>query len=129
MRLGKCLYSYRISFSSLTRANVEKRKTFVRTVVRNAYQRRSLPTPPFLDSSQDTLAVSTVRVQDYDNNLAAQFIESVIDQKRESHFIYAVRTGLQCASLNPLVLHYQKALIYSVLPMKCIGWIRSSKNR
>ena len=128
MRLGRCLYSYRISFSSLTRGNVEKRKTFVRTVIRNSYLRRSLPIPPCLEHSQDKLAVSAVSLQDYDNNIATQFMESVIDQRREGHFISAIYTGLQCASLHPLVLHYQKALIYSILPMKCIGWIRSRKN-
>lgn len=128
MRLGRCLYSYRISFSSLTRGNVEKRKIFVRTVLRNAYLRRCLTIPPCLDHSQDKLAVSAVSLQDRDNNIAAQFMESVIDQKREGHIISAIYTGLQCASLHPLVLHYQKALIYSILPMKCIGWIRSSRN-
>ena len=128
MRLGRCLYSYRISFSSLTRGNVEKRKTFVRAVVGNAYQRRNLPIPHLFDPSEDRLAVRAGSVQDYDNNIAAHFMDSVIDQRREGYFISAIYTGLQCASLHPLVLHYQKALIYSILPMKCIGWIRSRKN-
>lgn len=128
MRLGRCLYSYRISFSSLTRGNVERRKTYVRDVVRKAYLRRGLPIPLALDASQDQVAASVVSVQDYDNNIAAQFMESAIDLRREGRWCAAVATGLQCIRLHPLVFHYHKALIYSLLPIRCTQWIRSRKN-
>jgi glycosyltransferase involved in cell wall biosynthesis len=128
MRLGRCLYSYRISFSSLTRGNVERRKTYVRDVVRKAYRRRGLPIPPSLDESQDQAAASAISVQDYDNNIAAQFMESAIDLRRDGRLCKAVVTGLQCMRLHPLAFHYHKALIYSLLPIRCIQWIRSRKN-
>ena len=63
-----------------------------------------------------------------DNNLAAQFIESVIDQRRVGRRASAVITGLQWR-LKPTDTHYYKALSYAVMPRWMINRVRRQKAR
>lgn len=123
-RLGRCLYSYRVSANSNTKRSVARRKIFVRQVLRSAHSRRGLPIPVSLDIANDVCASEHVSAKDFDNNLPAHFIESVLDQKRAGMAAQAFRTGVFCARMRPFSFHFHKALIYSLLPLRLISAIR-----
>ncbi len=125
MRLGRCLYSYRILSSSITRKDIVRRKKMVNDVLHNAYCRRALPLPQSLAIESDEQIFSTLRPYDYDNNIAAQFMQSVIDAKKNKKQLSALMTGMQCVMLNPTSFHYYKALIYVFLPLFCVDKIRA----
>ncbi len=65
------------------------------------------------------------RHQRSDNNLAADFIESALDQRRARCRWGALRTGWACSCLHPLEPHYHKAMVYAIAPMwlvrRCAG--------
>jgi glycosyltransferase involved in cell wall biosynthesis len=128
MRLGECVYSYRIISTSITKKNVARRKLFVRQVLRSAYARRGLSLPSYLETSNDEVAAQVVTKIDFDNNLPAHFMESVLDLKRVNRSIEALRVGLFCATLNLGSFHYHKAWIYSLLPLNLILSFRANKS-
>lgn len=121
--VGECLYSYRVHASSITRCDPGRRQRLVREVIRRACERRGIP---FEEQpvSKHRLHGGVAAAQD--NNLAAQFIQSALDQRRERRRLGAVRTGLQCARLHPLDPHYHKALIYALSPWWLIRRLRRS---
>jgi glycosyltransferase involved in cell wall biosynthesis len=116
--LGECLYSYRIHSQSVTKRDPAKRDRLVREVLKRACARRGIDFASRFPRSG--------RKERADNNLAADFMESVLDQRRAGKRLSAVRTGIQCSRLRPLDLHYQKALIYSLVPWSLISYLRKS---
>ena len=120
--LGECLYSYRIHDASITRADPERRTRLVREVIRCACERRGIA---FEDRpGGDRKPQRESHYAEQDNNLAAQFIDSVLDQRRSSSRVGAVRTALHCARLHPVDPHYYKALVYALSPWWLIKRIR-----
>jgi hypothetical protein len=123
MVVGECLYSYRVHLKSVTKRDPDKRDRLVDEVIRRACERRGVewdgklahPGPRKLGRNAHA-----------DNNLAAQFMESVLHQRHEGRRISAVRTGLQCSGLHPTDLHYHKALVYSLLPLKIVRHLRKA---
>ena len=69
------------------------------------------------------------RNRDLDNNLAAEFMESVLDLREHRRLLEAVQTGLACARLHPLDPHYLKALVYSLLPWSVVKTVRDRRKR
>jgi len=121
--VGQCLYSYRIHRASVTRRVPEVREKYVREVLCRACQRRGLCFETLFKHWNLEASLGKPRVRD--NNLAAHFMESAIDQRRERHFWAAVRTGFECARLAPLSFHYHKAWIYALSPYWLVRRIRS----
>jgi len=120
--VGECLYSYRVHASSVTHADPERRQRLVEQVIRRACQRRGISFEQRPVTRHRLTGGGTAAAQD--NNLAAQFIQSTLDQRRAKHRLAAVRTGLQCACLHPLNVHYHKALIYALSPWWLIRRLR-----
>jgi hypothetical protein len=122
--LGECLYSYRIHSQSVTKRDPAKRDRLVREVLKRACARRGIdftsqfPMEPGADCPEAFV----------DNNLAAQFIESVLDQRRAGRRLGAIGTGLACSRLHPLTPHYQKALVYAAAPMWVVKRLRRHSN-
>jgi glycosyltransferase involved in cell wall biosynthesis len=129
MRIGECLYSYRIFNGSNTKKSVAKRKNFVRQVLRSAYNRRRLDLPSYLEASNDALATQVVTSRDLDNNLPAHFMESVLDLKKVNRYFEALRVGMFCVKLHPNSFHYHKAWIYSLLPLRLVHYFRHKKSK
>jgi glycosyltransferase involved in cell wall biosynthesis len=121
MVLGECLYSYRIHLGSITKRDPTVRQRFVRECLRRACERRGIDPEPILNQRLDATRGKNELA---DNNLAAEFMESVLDQRRAGRRLSAVRTGMQCSRLHPLDLHYQKALIYAAAPMWMVKRLR-----
>ncbi|MDX2148545.1 MAG: glycosyltransferase [Planctomycetota bacterium] len=115
--LGQCLYSYRVHKQSVTRKAPSQRHAFVQKVVSKACARRGINYDELVKGSQ---AFERNRTRFADNNLAANFIESVIDSVAVGKRRDAIRTGLQCVSLHPTNLHYYKALIYAGAPLSVV---------
>jgi glycosyltransferase involved in cell wall biosynthesis len=119
MVLGQCLYSYRVTRASNTRLDSSRREKYVHEILCKARCRRgadeSLPDPSLHRHQRTPRRVT-------DNNLAAAFIESVLDQRMIGRRLSAMRTGLQCCALSPLDPHYHKAFVYSVSP----SWLARS---
>lgn len=114
--LGECLYGYRVRAGSLTQGDWRRAVLHNREVRRRALARRGLPSEP---------ETPLMRPPGWrDNNLAAHFIESVLDLRRVGRRRDALRTGLACSRLHPLSPHYQKALVYSVAPRWLLGRLR-----
>jgi glycosyltransferase involved in cell wall biosynthesis len=122
--LGECLYSYRIHSQSITKRDPARRDRLVREVLKRACERRGIefanqfPMEPGTDCPEAFL----------DNNLAAQFIESVLDQRRVGRRLRAIGTGVACSRLHPLTPHYHKALVYATAPMWVVKRLRRSGN-
>jgi glycosyltransferase involved in cell wall biosynthesis len=121
--LGRCLYSYRVHPESITRKDPSFRLECVREVARRACARRGIDPAPILASLPK--AGEPVRARDRDNNLAAHFIESAIDQRAIGDVSGAIHTGLACIPLHPFDFHYYKALAYAAAPPKLTSWFRS----
>ncbi|MBN9149222.1 glycosyltransferase family A protein [Nitrobacter sp. 62-23] len=123
--LGECLYGYRILWSSVTRRDPARRVKFVAEAMKQACDRRGK------EHHQDTAGRSGLRSQNsiLDNNLAAHFMESVLDQRKIGNYWGAFKAGMECARLHPLDAHYYKALIYAIAPLNVIFFIRDKRSR
>jgi hypothetical protein len=89
---------------------------------RRAHERRGIPfNDPSVGGGNDDGSYQ-------DNNLAAQFIESVLDQRGVGRRMSAVMTGLHCSRLRPTDAHYHKALAYALMPERMVHWIRNRRN-
>lgn len=121
--LGECLYGYRILWSSVTRRDPVRRIKFVAEAMRQACARRGT------EYHQASARRSELRSQNSisDNNLAAHFMESVLDQRKIGNYWRACKTGAECARLHPLDPHYYKALIYAISPLDVISFIRHQR--
>ncbi len=127
MVCGATLYSYRVNLDGVTLKDPSHRLKCLQRALSIACARRGVPLerlPPALRRSFDR----PLRVRDRDNNIAAHFMESVLDQRRSGRRWDAVRTGLYCASLHPFQPHYLKALIYSMAPLWMIPFLRRNAD-
>lgn len=120
--LGECLYGYRILPDSLTRRDPAWREQFVVAALMQACARRGLK----YDLVFPDGAVGSGRSRNsvLDNNIAAYFIASVLDQRRANRRLAAIRTGLACARLHPLDPHYYKALVYALASPHITNYVR-----
>ena len=117
--VGECLYSYRIHWESLCRANPVQRQSLMRKAQAKTCERRGICPEEWIASLQDGQVSS--RNSQLDNGLAAHFAHSVQDLRNRGQLIASIRTGFQCARLHPFDFQYLKPLIYSVSP----NWVRS----
>jgi glycosyltransferase involved in cell wall biosynthesis len=115
--MDECLYSYRIHPQAATRKDPSLRLASVVQVRRNACERRGwryedhpCPIPPDAEKLR----------HEQDNNLAAHFMQSVCDLRTHGRRWQAIRTGMQCVHLHPITLHYYKALIYALVPLRLL---------
>lgn len=122
MVLGECLYGYRFHLNSLTKRDPQRRDQFVHEMLKRACERRGMNYRELFLSAPRHRRRSSNTIMD--NNIAAYFIESTLDQCRAGHRINALRTGLECVRIHPLDPHYYKALVYSALPITAIELIR-----
>jgi glycosyltransferase involved in cell wall biosynthesis len=122
--LGECLYSYRILRSSITRRDPTQREQAVKNVLRSACSRRGIeydrafPQQPLKRSKNSVM----------DNNLAAHFMTSVLDQRAIGNRWKALKTAWECARLHPSDSHYYKALVYAVSPENFISFMRRRRS-
>lgn len=120
--LGECLYGYRILSTSLTRRDPTRRDQLVVEVLREACNRRGLqyarvfPRGPYVKRRSNNSRL--------DNDIAAHFINSVIDQHRAGCRIAALRTAWECVRLKPLDPHYYKALVFALTSPRIVHSIR-----
>jgi glycosyltransferase involved in cell wall biosynthesis len=126
--LGECLYSYRIHQQSITKRSPEKSEKAVADVLRRTCERRGLAFEELFASQFGRTEARRFRNQDLDNNLAAHFIESVLDLRGEGRVLEAVRTGVRCAKFHPLDPHYCKALAYSLMPLGLVRRVRAKRT-
>ena len=122
MVLGECLYGYRIHRNSVTRRDPMQREQFVAEALRRACDRRGLDYTQVFPDAPGGARRSQARLRD--NNIAAHFIASVLDQSRARHRLAALRTGFECARLQPLDPHYYKALVYALISPNAVDVVR-----
>jgi glycosyltransferase involved in cell wall biosynthesis len=116
--LGECLYGYRILANSVTRRDPMRRQQFVAEALKRACERRALSYDRVFPNGPSGGRRSQHSIQD--NNIAAHFISSVLDQKQAHRRWSALRTGFECARLQPFDLHYYKALVYALTSPRII---------
>ena len=124
--VGECLYAYRVVPESLTHRSdhIERRLSGWRSLMRKSAARRHAPVPVFPALPEGAGATRRFSNAERDNNLAAHFMESVLDLRGVGRRGAALRTGLLCAKLHPLDLHYWKAFLYALLPVAWLHRIR-----
>jgi glycosyltransferase involved in cell wall biosynthesis len=120
--IGECLYSYRVHLGSITRRKAAMRYDFNREVARRACERRGIDPTAVLKGIPD--GGGPMRSRELDNNVAGHFIESAIDQREGGRRWGALGTARLCWQLNPLDLHYYKALAYALAPPSLTQWFR-----
>jgi glycosyltransferase involved in cell wall biosynthesis len=120
--LGECLYGYRILSTSVTRRDPSRREGFVIAALTRACERRGLVYDRVFPQGIDGPRRSRNSV--LDNNIAAHFMRSVLDQRRAGRWWGAVVTGLECVRLHPLDAHYYKALAYALTPSVVVSYFR-----
>jgi glycosyltransferase involved in cell wall biosynthesis len=125
--VGECLYGYRILPTSLTRRDPAWRQGFVAVALQRACGRRGLDYAALFPNGPPGPRRS--RRSSQDNNLAANFIVSVLSQRQHGRWWDALTTGLLCARLQPLDFQYYKALIYALLPAPAIRLLRRRGER
>jgi hypothetical protein len=123
--IGECLYSYRINTTSNTRADPVRRQKGIGTVLERALRRRGS------NAAVETLleAQEEKGFNGREHGVVTHFMESVLDQRANSHPIKAIGTALSCACMHPLSPEYYKPLIYSIVPIRAIVRYRSEKER
>lgn len=126
--LGECLYSYRVHPNSITKRAPVERERRVREVLRLACERRGADPNTVLGPPPGPGTTPRLRNRDLDNNLAAHFIESVLDLRSRGRVMEAIRTGLACGKFHPTDPHYLKALAYALLPTGFVAKVRSRKK-
>lgn len=117
--LGECLYAYRILPNSLTRRAPTWRKQFEGEAFRRACERRGLR---FEQQGNDRGPKSRNSLMD--NNIAAHFINSVLDLRRSNRRLSALKVAWQCACLHPTDPYYYKALAYALMPPSVTSRLR-----
>lgn len=122
--LGECLYSYRILRSSITRRDPTERERSVANVLRTACSRRGIE----YDRALPQRPLKRSRNSVMDNNLAAYFMTSVLDQRAIGNRWDALRTGWECARLHPSDPHYYKALVYALAPENFVSFMRTDRR-
>jgi len=122
--LGECLYSYRINITSNTRMNSFRRSNMVQKVLERACHRRGLVYQPNGKKKMSENDFS----KGYEHGVVPHFMESVLDLKRASKSIEALRTAITSISLNPLNPYYYKPLIYWLVPLFLIEYYRRTKQ-
>jgi len=124
MVMGECLYSYRVHEGAVTKKDPGARLKYLKEIRRQAMIRRGLP----LEELENIAWFKPRRWtnRDYDNNLAARFVESVLCLRRAGRWGEAAMTGLAGAMQKPLDPYYYKALAYSVLPLEFVKSFRKS---
>lgn len=127
MVIGESLYSYRILRSSLTRRDPSWRQAFVVDALNQACARRGLDYAKVFPLGPDNRRRSRNSV--LDNNIASYFINSVLDQRSIGARSGALLTGLDCARMHPLDLHYYKALVYALAPAALLARLRPDVGR
>ena len=120
--LGECLYSYRVHLASVTKRDPRVREQMVASVRRRACERRGLDYARLFGDG-DLVVTRATRA---DNNVAAHFIESAVDQARAGQRLNAMRTGMKCARLAPLDPHYHKAWVLAATPLFMHRYLRRS---
>ena len=121
--LGECLYGYRILKTSITRRDPTERELAVTKVLRRACARRGVEYDRVFKQQRAKRSRNSVM----DNNLAAHFMTSVLDQRAIGNRWGALGTALACARLHPFDSHYYKALVYAIVPEKLISLIRGRR--
>ena len=127
--LGECLYSYRIHQASITKRARDLCNACVWEVLRRACARRGLSFEERFGTECAQADTRRMRNKDLDNNLAAHFIESVLDLRSQGRVLDAIKTGISCGKFHPTDPHYLKALAYAVLPKVVVARVRSRKHR
>jgi glycosyltransferase involved in cell wall biosynthesis len=120
--VGASLYGYRVHSSDTnTTRDPSGRIRQVHAVHARARARRGpgAPGPPAAGARPVRSRHAAA-----DNNLAAHFMESVIDQRRAGMRVGALGTGLACSRLHPLDPHYQKPLLYALMPLALLRRVR-----
>jgi hypothetical protein len=123
--LGQCLYQYRVHPYSITRRDPARRDEFVAEALKRACDRRGLDYAQVFSAGLRGRRRSRATIND--NNIAAHFIKSAMDQRRARHYLGALRTGIECVRLHPLDPHYYKALIYAVFSPDVVVVMRRVK--
>jgi hypothetical protein len=67
------------------------------------------------------------RHRDLDNNLAAQFMDSVCDLRRLGKPRQSLTTGMECVRLHPFDPYYYKAFLYAIFPRWLIRRVRRNE--
>jgi glycosyltransferase involved in cell wall biosynthesis len=120
--LGDCLYGYRILSTSVTRRDPSRRERFVVEALTRACARRGMDYARVFPQGIDGPHRSKNRI--LDNNIAAHFMKSVIDQCLIGKRFAAIGTALECVRLHPLDPHYYKALFYALTPSWLVSYLR-----
>jgi hypothetical protein len=121
--LGECLYGYRVLPDSLTRRDPARRDQLVVEALRRARSRRHGDHERMSVAKPNGDHRSKQCVQD--NNIAAHFIQSVLDQRQARRLWGAFLTGIECARLHPFDPHYYKALVYALISPSIVRALRS----
>jgi glycosyltransferase involved in cell wall biosynthesis len=119
--LGECLYSYRVHDAGATRRDPSRRLEYLRELRRRAEIRRGITPAPV----PELRPLRKWRNRDYDNNLAAHFMDSVVCLRRSGRWIEAVKAAMRCSRIHPLDWHYHKPAMLTVLPLGWVGRIRT----
>ncbi len=127
MVLGQCLYSYRFKIGSLSRQDATARSEMVRKVIIRACQRRGCEVSEqfFYEPS----ATGAFGHRGKENNIAAHFMQSVIDLRGAGRSGEALQTALSCAKLHPFDPLYYKPLLYTIMPLSVIDLYRLAKDK
>lgn len=121
--VGEVLYSYRVSFTSNTKSNSERREAARRRAIERACERRGVST-----DEPHVRALFGSTPPRADNNLWADFIDSVLEARERGYRSEALATGLQSVRFRPGDRQYYKALVYALAPMRAVRGIRRRRS-
>lgn len=121
--IGECLYAYRVHTTSNTQRQINQRVDAVLRVIERACQRRGY-------SREQTAARISAELNRLQrrlplNNVAAHFMESVLDQRDRRRRRAALRTAIDAVRLAPLSLRHYKPLAYALAPRAAIDFWRT----
>ena len=126
--VGRCLYSYRIHWNTVTKRNPERRQKLLMAARRKVLERRGVIDGEINDPAKAVAAPAGKRNRDLDNDIVSHFMASTVDLLHAGRRREAMRYAAACAMLHPLDPYYFKPVIYSVAPVGVVDRYRAWKG-
>jgi len=123
--INKTLYSYRITETSTTRFQSERRITMLSLVWEKACRRNDINYDNW--KKNNIKRITPLNTNDKHYGIVSHCMESVISLKKEHKFFHAFKVGLQCCNINPVNYYYYKPIIYFITPIIVISLYRNLK--
>jgi glycosyltransferase involved in cell wall biosynthesis len=126
MKMGQCLYTYRINYDSAIRKDPNKTIEQINLAFKKICQRRGLDYEKYKARPISQSRIFKHRY--FDTHIIPHSMDSVIQLRENGNYREAFRTGMICLGIRLFDPFYYKPLMYCLLPLFVIRKYRELKG-